>query len=347
MDGHAPPDTHAIPMPEIDAGRCVHALSPIASCRACCDACPHAAFALGDDGLTLNTESCDGCGICIAACSEGAIALARPPSPLVPAGPDQTRAFAACDRVANRGEAGLVPCIDAIGVTELAHLHARGIRVLAIAHGDCATCPRQRAPGLTGHAATIAKLTDDRGLERLELRAYGIAAWRDARDGAGRLTRRGLFRRMLHTVETTVAAATETARPAAAGEILPRSEAAHLAATAPVIDPGRCTACGVCVNVCPHGVISRAGQDGDAPRYEVAALRCTGCGLCADACTDRAIVIDRWCSLPRPPLRLVAGQCAACGNPYLWPEQRPLAKTARCPICAAKASPQKLFQVLP
>ncbi len=50
------------------------------------------------------------------------------------------------------------------------------------------------------------------------------------------------------------------------------------------VDPGLCTGCGACVNMCPTGAISL--RDNIA---HVDAQRCTGCGICEDECPVGAI----------------------------------------------------------
>ena len=60
-------------IPDINGDRCVHAHIETASCKACVDACPENAWILDDESLGLNTNSCDGCGLCVPACTEGAI----------------------------------------------------------------------------------------------------------------------------------------------------------------------------------------------------------------------------------------------------------------------------------
>lgn len=356
-DSRSSHDATEMALPEVDGARCVHAVVPLARCRACVDACPRTAFSLDDDGLTLDTRACDGCGLCAAACPEQAIALAPsdggdvappgPPAAFVAPGADAEEAFAACDRVVGSREPGMVGCLDAIGLPGLARLHADGIRVLVVAHGDCATCPRRTENTLAARVTALTRLTSERGLEPLTLRHYQVAAWRKARDDARQLTRRGLFRRILGAKEATAATTKSIGGPRAAGAILDGRDKARRALFSPQIDAGGCTACGVCVNLCRHGVITLVGDAEGAPRYTFDGLECTGCGLCVDACDKGAVRLQHDASLPRPSLYLVPGQCAGCGNPYLSVAGRNSAETRLCPVCGATSTRQKLFQVLP
>ena len=59
-------------LPTFEAARCVHGLCPVATCEACVAACPRSAIECTDDGLELDIEACDGCGLCVPACPEAA-----------------------------------------------------------------------------------------------------------------------------------------------------------------------------------------------------------------------------------------------------------------------------------
>ncbi len=56
----------------------------------------------------------------------------------------------------------------------------------------------------------------------------------------------------------------------------------------PVIDPGKCRKCWLCVDFCPEGVISR-GEEGPVIDYRF----CKGCGVCANECPAKAISMVR------------------------------------------------------
>ncbi|MFO7896486.1 MAG: 4Fe-4S binding protein [Candidatus Cloacimonadales bacterium] len=50
------------------------------------------------------------------------------------------------------------------------------------------------------------------------------------------------------------------------------------------IDEAACTACGECVNACPHNAIV---YDGDKP--VIIQSKCVSCGECVSACPESAI----------------------------------------------------------
>jgi NAD-dependent dihydropyrimidine dehydrogenase PreA subunit len=54
------------------------------------------------------------------------------------------------------------------------------------------------------------------------------------------------------------------------------------------IDDGKCVSCGICIDVCPHGVL--AFGEG---RVRVDAIeRCMECGACAMNCPTGALTVD-------------------------------------------------------
>lgn len=52
--------------------------------------------------------------------------------------------------------------------------------------------------------------------------------------------------------------------------------------------PGKCTNCGMCVNVCPHGVFRRGARRVEMVRGEA----CMECGACERNCPAVAITVD-------------------------------------------------------
>ncbi len=54
-----------------------------------------------------------------------------------------------------------------------------------------------------------------------------------------------------------------------------------------VVDPGKCTGCGICEDVCPVNAIKVNGQALVQPEL------CTGCGLCVGECPNSAIILTQ------------------------------------------------------
>lgn len=334
-------------LPSIDAERCVHALAPKARCRACADACPREAWLLDEDGLGLDTEACDGCGLCAPVCPQAAITFAWSPA-LRPARGGRF-AYAACERAAEREEAGVLACLHTLGVRALAELWLKGVRRLRVAHADCASCPRNVQNGLAAAAAELIRLTSDRGLEPLEIeRVSSLADWRSERDEAANMSRRGLFDVLLRPAHAVAEGADPEAGDAtalAADARLPRAATARIARRVPQIDAALCEACDACVGICPHSVIALVREPAEAARYEVDGTRCTDCGLCVDVCAAGAIRIAQWADARPPPVPLGLSQCKACGIVHHATKARK-SEVELCRICATTGHHRKLFQVI-
>ncbi len=63
-----------------------------------------------------------------------------------------------------------------------------------------------------------------------------------------------------------------------------------------LIDKERCKGCGLCVSVCPFGVLT-VTRELNRFGYNVAGVsapeKCTGCAMCAQICPDAAIEVYR------------------------------------------------------
>lgn len=330
----------------------MHGRCPIAQCSACVAACPLSALALEDEGLTFDSDICDGCALCAPACPEQAIDVGHASRPMISPPGATDRAFLACELVVDPSEQGAVACLNAVSAVELARIHNRGVRTLTAARADCANCIRNNGPTLSDRLANLSKLTRDRGLASLSLKFLDAADWREQRDDARQVTRRSLFRSAIGGRQPASQdherddAAADPLGIAAPDLILGAQDRATLATVSPSIDHAACVACGACVEVCEHGALRLLGRKTDAARYEIDATHCTGCALCIDSCEPGAITLLAWGQAHPPSVPLVAGKCRLCSSPF-HRVAHPAADTSLCHICATKSHRQKLFQVLP
>jgi len=100
------------------------------------------------------------------------------------------------------------------------------------------------------------------------------------------LTRRGIFLCGLahspRAADETIAQAQGAAMRAATVLVRQKLEAVPTVAS---VNIKRCSACGLCVEVCPFG--ARVLETG-APYAEVVEVLCQGCGTCVVACPNKA-----------------------------------------------------------
>lgn len=335
----------------VDAERCVHGRSPIAQCNACVEACPRAAFALENEGLTFDDGLCDGCALCAPACPEQAIEVGQATHSLLSLVPGAERAYLACEKVITHGGPGVITCLHAVSVAQLASLHSRGIRILVTAAADCGSCSRLYGPTLGERISHLTRLTRDRGLAPLMQRNVDAAAWCEERGEVGQVTRRSLFRAAFGSPPTSPSSTEKKPAAAENGVATPdhwldARDRATIATFSPLIDHAACVACGACVEACEHDALRLADRDSDTVCYVIDATRCTGCALCADNCAPGAIAVLEWGPAHPPPVPLVWGKCRVCSSPFLAVAGAEV-DTSLCHICATKTHHQKLFQVLP
>lgn len=341
-------------LPEVVAERCVHSRMEQASCRACVDACPTAAWVIDDERLGIDTERCDGCGLCNPACPEGAVLDRHRPAWYRIEG--LGIAFAACEHAGTEtrtGERpdGILPCLHALGVQALLDLHARGTRRLILCAVDCTDCPRGDVTPVTRHLDQVNALLVDRGEPPMELGRPLAQGWSQALRAAKAmhrpppLGRRDFFRGMMTTATETALRLAERADPAVSdftppGRRVARPDLAGLSLYAPRIDPQHCTGCDACARLCPHGAIRV-----QAEAYRFDPDGCTACGLCVDVCESNAIRIRTLDPSPPALLPLTKRRCPACGVGFHTPEASPHTE-ALCPICTVNGHHRRLYQTL-
>lgn len=369
-------------LPEVLAERCVHSLAERASCRRCVDACPTQAWVIDDERLGIDPARCDGCGLCAPACPQAAI-VAPSVEPLRVGSSGRGglqvatdgAAMLACDRawpgrsaipgaMQHRGlEAappgahgdGIVPCIHALGLRDLARLAVDGCRRLVVATGDCNVCPRGGAVRLETRLADLARLLDSRRLPLLRLERLPADRWREAREGAApdggpQLRRRAFLSRGLGLAITKARvgfglASAERERVGTVGNLLPHTaRPGALVPVAPAIDRAACTGCDACVRLCPERAIRLEAEAG-ALAYRIAPQDCTGCGLCVDVCADRAVRLNHWVVATPVSLPLDQASCARCGVRFHRPVIDRAGGSPRCPVCERKGEAGRLFRV--
>jgi Pyruvate/2-oxoacid:ferredoxin oxidoreductase delta subunit len=341
----------ALVLPEILAERCVHSALETASCQACVDSCPRDAWVLDDASLGINTEVCDGCGLCAAACPQAAIA--QPHEPAISDWHGRRLAFAACERAAVDSGPAVLPCLHALGMRDLLRLAGSGVTRLVIARADCDTCPRGRGETLPQRLAAINVMLADRGRASLELLDQDPAHWQrmcaalpvaggpvvGRRAFLGRAIgaglRQGLRLTGLHAADRAVLTPP--------GALIPRTRSTDIVPFAPTIDAEQCSGCDACVRLCPQAAIV-LDHTAAQPAYRIVAEQCSGCGVCSDVCDSNAVSVACWQPVAAEAIPLWTGRCEACGVPFHRP-QTGRANDPLCPICTRTQRHRNLYQV--
>ncbi len=332
--------------PDINGERCVHALIGDASCRACADACPHDAIIIDDERLGIDVSRCDGCGLCLPACPQRAVEAETVPLPRI----GRDGALIACDQVAPAGGAGVRRCVHSLGVRDILDLARMGVASVSVFCGDCKNCDRGRSSQRFEAALYAANaLLASRGGATVEKRAVDKAGFERARAEIGEgLSEKGLSRRGLFT--GLAKAARERLDDISSVDadplmLLECDRDGALFLFHPIIDVERCTACGSCARICPHGALAFV-RSRNVPMLAVDAARCTGCRMCIDICAEQAVVLEGLVPRRQSGLELVEMDCPACGRPFTRLRSQGVAPRETCPICAVNNPYSKLHQVI-
>ena len=342
--------------PEIVAERCVHNLPVHASCSACADVCPRSAWLLDEDALALDTESCDGCALCISACPQGAIG--QPVKPLTGTVRNKRIFLAACEYTGGEGE-GVLPCVHALGIREILEVYRNGITELLICRADCPSCERGKEPLFDLLLRHLNALFSSRGLKSIQHSFIDREEWQAVLGKLGRdigpeMSRRDFFRRGLgRTIDNRLnqdrsdnAAVGNGERPTRVpADYLPAIKAGEIAVNLPLIDAANCVGCDACIRICGTGALQLL-REPEGYRYTIDPDQCTGCGVCTDLCEQHAIQISHWQVFETGSVMLAHGSCKACGAGFHRPAENASGVAGLCTICSQKNHNRNLYQVL-
>lgn len=294
-------------------------------------ACPSSSLEVNPDEITI-ADSCDGCGLCVPACPQAALALGAATEWFIT---DEPVGLAACDR---SGAAATRGCVHALGVRELLDGVAAGVHQWLLTTGDCGACRRAPRPHARVEAAArrVDAVLRARGARGVAVNGVDARTWSAARRRARPLTegeeRRAFLRRFLRPAPPP----TTAPAPTAPGLRVPRRPGA-LAFFSVAIDPSACTACHACARLCPTEALAlETDADGTPLRYAIRSDACTGCGVCEASCDDGAVAVtvDEPAADTSVPLRIT--RCETCF------ECHPQVDTAT-PRCRRRPAPPRLL----
>jgi len=346
---------HDSRLPEIAGEQCVHALMENASCKSCIDVCPQQAWLLNEETLALDTQACDGCGLCVPVCPEGAIS-GGDHAILLREKQGELFAFCACElSEANSGD-GVFPCINSLRLQDIMLLFNKGARYLMVATGDCCNCNRSGKVDVSERISLLNKSLWAMGSAGIKFERMVLNQWRRLLDETmvsptgPAVNRRHFLRSLINVgverkIETPELLLLADQAYTPAGQLLEEKTAQTIWPSLPEIDAGRCDGCDACVRLCPHSALRLELTD-SVSKYSIKPQNCTGCSICVDVCERNAISIRNWEVSSQNEVPLETGQCNACGSPFHLPAGYDGEAATLCRICSKHNHYKNLHQVL-
>ena len=338
-------------LPTVIAERCVHTRLTQAGCRACVDTCPVNAWVMDEESLGIDTEACDGCGLCASACPQGAIIPRQGNLPAL--SENRTSALFACEKAGVNGNDGIIPCLHALGLQELLRLYRSGTRRICIAMSDCESCSRGGVLQLPDLLEQLNGLLESRNLATITLQVADREEWNQQLQNEKQtfsgpaISRRAFFRKAATSSMTfgmDLAGLSEEREFIPPGKLLPRTSRNDVVPFSPRIDPTKCNGCNACARLCPQGAIVLCSSE-NILQYDLDAECCTGCNICVDVCNQKAVCVDHWSSQVQFILPLTAHRCRACGVPFHLPAIKTSSSDLRA-VCSKTNHARNLFQVM-
>ncbi len=341
--------------PDLTASLCLNQRHNGLGCVRCIASCPTAAITLSEAQPNLDPSLCVSCGACSATCPIDAIAApsTRPENVLVTNLGELNSGMigVVCNQPQDPADNHLR--VDAVGVHQrcLAGVDLPTLlQLLAASSGDvwlddsqCSDCQIGHVHRAIASAAVSANalMNSVDSAKRVRLatsdmaKPHAVAAPQIVDTERFRVGRRGMFSLLKARADSLATKPVEPERSPGnlIDQTFPASRSALLARLANwdppvagaasselpygdvIIDPSRCTACGLCARFCPTAALR---LDTLEDRFAIGfwGSSCVDCGLCATACVEDAVSFGRTIQAAEivagPPRRLVEGQITSC-----------------------------------
>lgn len=308
---------------------------------------------LDEEQLGIIPERCDGCGLCVPACTETAIQSEF--GTLTGIRGDLKLSLIACTQsLSSSSGKGVLPCLHTMGLHDLLSFYRQGSRSLFFLHEDCDQCFRGKGTRIQERIEQLNGLLSQRSLPVFKFRRLTKSRWLSLRKEVNPhseqpVTRRNFLRKIAADIaekSLNSADAKNSDQPEflSPGKQLPAQNNNDQHFYFPEIDIEKCNVCHACVRLCPHEAI-RLEEENES--YQINAENCTGCKLCVDSCDQSAIKIAFWSIPQSTSIQLNKNSCVACGVEFYSTVKTDSDSIPDyCTICSRTNHSSNLFQVL-
>ena len=321
---------------EYDAGKCAHGRNGKTACTQCIDACPTEAITSLVDSVQVDSNLCQGGGVCATVCPSGAIRYTYP-------GPKDTLVQIRTLLRSYQEQGGEQPVLAFFAESDGELPQVMAGNVLPVMLEELASVGLEIWLSSLAYGATAVLLVDGgsmpasvRAAVDTQLQTAGeiLATMGYPADAISLIARdelaaplKGLMSLPKTAGYTTQNDKRETAYMAI-DHLFAQAEhpkpMAMLSTGAPFgfaeVDAQRCTLCMSCVSACPGNAL-RSGQE--TPELKFVEANCLQCGMCTSTCPEDAISISPRLLLKREArneLRILHEEqpfhCVVCSKPF-------------------------------
>ncbi len=352
-------------------------------CQRCVEICPENAISL-DPGPTIK-NGCTDCGLCQGVCPMEVFQngiypdqyLVNRAASFLAKGrlPDKRKRLRIhCCRAENQnGDSLLLTCLGSITANFILGAALSGFDEVELTRGVCTQCHLRHGEKLLIHSITTSRVL----FEGVGLEDFSIRMKEKEKRTEAMLNRREVFSIISSRLKTKAASfahsGEKTIREKLTGNLKSRKEGKRLSPKGQFlrellkqkglenasavkynpefpwgrirIDQENCSACGICLALCPTGAISKESENEQQSLYFNSSA-CNNCSLCQEACPKNAIDFEEDFPLTdilkdeaRVVARIKSTLCTICG------ETITAGKGKLCPTCQKRQVWPILFKI--